>query len=125
VAKTAGIDPKARSAYQAHVEGRVEERNWLVEILLREMCYVDIPGWPEMLPWVEFAINSSPYSVGMTPYFHKTGYGPISCGARPARTAASYCRHGNSCTIFRRLHTILQKLFTTKGSAEREAPHSA
>ena len=61
------------------MEGRVERRNWLVAMMLREMCQDDIPGWPEMLPWVEFAINSSPYSVtGMTPYFHKTGYDPIS-----------------------------------------------
>jgi hypothetical protein len=52
LAKIAGIDPKACSAYQAHVEGRVERRNWLVEMMLREMCQDDIPGWPEMLPWV-------------------------------------------------------------------------
>ncbi len=74
-----GIDPKSCTAYEAHVEGRVERRNWLVEMMLREMCKDDLQGWPEMLPWVEFAINSSPYSVtGMTPYFHKTGYDPIS-----------------------------------------------
>ncbi len=75
----AGIDPKSCSSYEAHVEGRVERRNWLVEMMLREMCKDDLQGWPEMLQWVEFAINSSPYSVtGMTPYFHKTGYDPIS-----------------------------------------------
>ncbi len=61
------------------MEGRVERRNWLVEMMLREMCKDDLQGWPEMLAWVEFAINCSPYSVtGMTPYFHKTGYDPIS-----------------------------------------------
>jgi hypothetical protein len=79
LADIAGIDPKSCTAYEAHVEGRVERRNWLVEMMLREMCKDDLQGWPEMLPWVEFAINSSPYSVtGMTPYFHKTGYDPIS-----------------------------------------------
>ncbi len=79
LAKIAGIDAKACSAYQAHVEGRVERRNWLVAMMLREMCKDDPQGWPEMLIWVEFAINSSVYSVtGMTPYFHKTGYDPIS-----------------------------------------------
>ncbi len=79
LAKVAGIDPKACSAYQAHVEGRVERRNWLVAMMLREMCKDDPQGWPEMLPWVEYAINSSVYSVtGMTPYFHKTGYDSIS-----------------------------------------------
>jgi hypothetical protein len=79
LAEIAGIDPKSCTAYEAHVEGRVKRRNWLVEMMLREMCKDDLQGWPEMLPWVEFAINSSPYSVtGMTPYFHKTGYDPIS-----------------------------------------------
>jgi hypothetical protein len=79
LAEIAGIDPKSCTAYEAHVEGRVERRNWLVEMMLREMCRDDLQGWPEMLQWVEFAINSSPYSVtGMTPYFHKTGYDPIS-----------------------------------------------
>jgi hypothetical protein len=79
LAEIAGIDPKSCSPYEAHVEGRVERRNWLVEMMLREMCKDDLQGWPEMLQWVEFAINSSPYSVtGMTPYFHKTGYDPIS-----------------------------------------------
>jgi hypothetical protein len=74
----AGIKAKACSSYQAHTEGRVERRNWLVAMMLREMCKDDIPGWPPML---EFAINSSPYSVtGMTPYFHKTGYDPITPG---------------------------------------------
>ena len=81
LAAIAGIEAKACSAYQAHTEGRVERRNWLVGMMLREMCKDDLPGWPEMLPWVEFAINSSPYSVtGMTPYFHKTGYDPIAPG---------------------------------------------
>ncbi len=60
LAEIAGIDPKA---YETHVEGRVERRNWLVEMMLRKMCKDDLQGWPEMLPWVEFAINSSPYSV--------------------------------------------------------------
>ncbi len=79
LAEIAGIAPKACSPYEAHVEGRVERRNWLVEMMLREMCKDDLQGWPETLPWVEFAINSSPYSVtGMAPYFHKTGYNPIS-----------------------------------------------
>jgi hypothetical protein len=81
LAQIAGIDPKACSPYQAHVEGRVERRNWLVAMMLRELCKDDMLGWPEYLPYVEFAINSSPYSVtGMTPYFHKTGYDPISPG---------------------------------------------
>ncbi len=79
LAKIAGIEPKACSSYQAHTEGRVERRNWWVAMVLREMCKDDPQGWPEMLPWVEFVINSSPYSVtGMTPYFHKTGYDPIA-----------------------------------------------
>lgn len=79
LAALAGIEAKACSSYQAHTEGRVERRNWLVEMMLREMAKDDPAGWPEMLPWVEFAINSSPYSVtGMTPYFHKTGYDPIA-----------------------------------------------
>jgi hypothetical protein len=79
LAEIAGIDPKSCTPYEAHVEGRVERRNWLVAMMLREMCKDDLAGWPEMLHWVEFAINSSPYSVtGMTPYFHKTGYDPIS-----------------------------------------------
>jgi hypothetical protein len=81
LAQIAGIDPKACSPYQAHVEGRVERRNWMVAMMLREMCKDDIQGWPEYLPYVEFAINSSPYSVtGQSPYFHKTGYDPISPG---------------------------------------------
>jgi hypothetical protein len=81
LATIAGIEAKACSAYQAHTEGRVERRNWLVEMMLREMCKDDLLGWPEMLSWVEFAINSSPYLVtGMTPYFHKTGYDPIAPG---------------------------------------------
>jgi hypothetical protein len=81
LATIAGIEAKACSAYQAHTEGRVERRNWLVEMMLRELSKDDLPGWPEMLKWVEFAINSSPYSVtGMTPYFHKTGYDAIAPG---------------------------------------------
>jgi hypothetical protein len=79
LAEIAGIEAKACSAYQAHTEGRVERRNWWIAVVLRELSKDDIQGWPEMLPWVEFAINSSPYSVtGMTPYFHKTGYDPIA-----------------------------------------------
>jgi hypothetical protein len=70
---------RKRAAPTKPTEGRVERRNWLVEMMLREMCKDDLLGWPEMLSWVEFAINSSPYSVtGMTPYFHKTGYDPIA-----------------------------------------------
>jgi hypothetical protein len=38
LADIAGIDPKSCTAYEAHVEGRVERRNWLVEMMLREMC---------------------------------------------------------------------------------------
>jgi hypothetical protein len=50
-------------------------------MMLRELSKDDLPGWPEILKWVEFAINSSPYSVtGMTPYFHKTGYDAIAPG---------------------------------------------
>jgi hypothetical protein len=79
LSELAGIDAKACSSYQAHTEGRVERRNWLVVMMLRELAKDDLDGWPAMLPWVEFAINSSPYSVtGMTPYFHKTGYDPIA-----------------------------------------------
>jgi hypothetical protein len=79
LAEIAGIEAKACSSYQAHTEGRVERRNWWVAMVLRELSKDDVQGWPEMLPWVEFAINSSPYSVtGMTPYFHKTGYDPIA-----------------------------------------------
>jgi hypothetical protein len=49
LADVAGIDPKACSAYQAHVEGRVERRNWLVAMMLREMCKDDMQGWDEYL----------------------------------------------------------------------------
>ncbi len=79
LAKLAGIEAKACSAYQAHTEGRVERRNWLIGMMLRELSKDDPTGWPDMLPWVQFAINTSPYSVtGMTPYFHKTGYDAIA-----------------------------------------------
>ncbi len=81
LAQIAGIEPKACSAYQAHVEGRVERRNWLVATMLREMCKDDVQGWPAHLMYIEFAINTTPYSVtGQTPYFHKTGYDVISPG---------------------------------------------
>ncbi len=81
LAQIAGIEAKACSSYQAHTEGRVERRNWMVATILRELSKDDVSGWPEMLVFVEFAINSSVYSVtGMTPYFHKTGYDAISPG---------------------------------------------
>ena len=74
----AGIEAKACSAHEAHTEGRVERRNWSVVFILRELCHDDVANWPDYLPWVESALNSSPYSVtGETPYFHKTGYDPI------------------------------------------------
>ena len=79
LADIAGITPKHASAYEAHTQGRVEKRNWSVGMSLREMTRDDQRGWPAMLPWVEYANNSSVYSVtGMTPYFHKTGYDSIS-----------------------------------------------
>jgi hypothetical protein len=63
LAEIARIDPKSCTPYEAHVEGRVERQQLACGDDVARNVQGRPAGWTEMLQWVEFAINSSPYSV--------------------------------------------------------------
>ena len=72
------------TAYHPQTDGQAERMNRLVGEVLRHFVCADQTDWDELLPMVEFAINSSPNrSTGFTPFYLNYGRPPCLGSARP------------------------------------------
>ena len=66
------------TAYHPHTDGQAERMNRLVGEVLRHFVCADQTDWAELLPMVEFAINSAPNrSTGYTPVYLNYGREPL------------------------------------------------
>ena len=84
------------TAYHPQTDGQAERMNRLVGEVLRHFVCADQTDWDELLPMVEFAINSSPNrSTGFTPFYLNYGREPmvpadlLSPAGEPAAGGAS------------------------------------
>ena len=84
------------TAYHPQTDGQAERMNRLVGEVLRHFVYADQTDWDELLPMVEFAINSSPNrSTGYTPFYLNYGREPrvpadlLAPAGEPAPAGAS------------------------------------
>ena len=66
------------TAYHPQTDGQAERMNRLAGEVLRHFVCADQTDWDELLPMVEFAINSSPNrSTGFTPFYLNYGREPM------------------------------------------------
>ncbi len=62
------------SAYHPETDGTAERANRVIEAMLRQCILADQKNWVEMLPAIEFAINSARSEItGYAPFFLNNG----------------------------------------------------
>ena len=76
-----GTNLKMSTAYHPQSQGQVERMNAVMEQTLRCLIHEmkDSKDWDELLPMVEFCINSQPNrSTGFSPFYLNYGYHPVT-----------------------------------------------
>jgi hypothetical protein len=64
-----GVELSMSTAFHPQTNGLVERNNEVVEVALRHYISADISDWDDMLPLVEFAMNSSYHeAIRSTPF---------------------------------------------------------